>query len=275
MTISVRAALGAAKSLLGEGRSALALYLALGVVVPFLMHSAEPTLSLRALIAVTAGGGFFGGSLAGPIYLFAIMALIWTAAQFALWNALLPDLREGPAGELIFGFVAGFAFLICFLVINFLVAGLPAMLIGFALTPLTLSGQTGAIASAVIQMLINLAVAGVIGSRLWLTGPIMAAEGSMNPLPALIESWRRTRTARGKLFALYLLLQLIGGAAFAALIGGHSAIIFGDPMAQGYGETAMAVAWLGFWLILFVVQTMVAAGLFRASSEERTSEVFA
>jgi hypothetical protein len=273
--ISIRSALRHAHALLIQDKGAFALYLALGVVVPFLMHGAEPTLSLRALIAVAAGGGFFGGSLAGPLYLFAIMALIWTAAQFALWNALLPDLREGLAGELIFGFVAGAAFLVCFVVTNLLVAVLPAMLLGLALTPLALSGPIGATAAVIVQMLINITIGTVIGSRLWLTGPIMAAEGSMNPLPALLESWRRTGAARGKLFALYLLLQLVGGAIFTALLTGHSAIIFADPMAQGIGETAMAFAWLGFWLILFLVQCSIAAGLYRSSSMGRTSDVFA
>jgi hypothetical protein len=275
--ISIRAGLRHAHALLVQDKGALALYLALGVLVPFLMHGAEPTLSLRALVAVNAGGGFFGGSLAGPLYLFAIVALIWTAAQFALWNALLPDLREGPAGELIFGFVAGAAFLICYVVLTVLVALLPAMALALALSPIALTGPTGAVASTIIQTAANVAISAFIGSRLWLTGPIMAAEGSMNPLPALMQSWRRTARARGKLFGLYLLLQIVGGAVFAALITGHTAIILGDPTAQGYGEMAMAMAaaWLGFWLVVFVVQSFLAAGLYRSGDEGAASEVFA
>jgi hypothetical protein len=274
-SIKLGTALGHAKALLVQDRAALALYLALGVLVPYLLHAGEPTISLRALVAVTAGGGFFGGSLTGPMYLFAIMAVVWTAGQFAMWNALLPDLREGPVGEIIYGLVAGVAFLICYIAITALVAVLPAIALGFALMPVTLPGPTGAMAASGIQAAVNLAIGAFIGSRLWLTGPIMAAEGSMNPLPALFESWRRTAPARGKLFLLYFLLQIIGGLVFAGLLTGHTAIIVSDPLAEGYGETAMAVAWLIFWLVVFIVQTFLAAGLFRASREGSSFEVFA
>jgi hypothetical protein len=273
--IKLGAALGDAKALLVQDRAALALYLAFGVLVPFLLHSSEPAISLRALVAVTAGSGFFGGSLTGPMYLFAIMGVVWTAAQFALWNALLPDLREGPIGEIMYGLVAGFAFLICYLVITFLIALVPAAALGFALAPVTLSGPGGAMAASGIQTIVNLAITAFVGSRLWLTGPIMAAAGSMNPVPALMQSWRRTGPARGKLFLLYFLLLIIGGLVAAGMFVGHTAIIFADPRAEGYGETAMAAGWLVFWLAMFIVQTILAAGLYRASSEGAAAEVFA
>ena len=273
--IGLGAALGHAKALAVKDWQALALYLALGALVPYLLHAGEPTLSLRALIAVIAGGGYFGGSLAGPLYLVAIIAVLWTAAQFALWNALLPDLRDGPISEIMYALVAGVAFLVCYLVVSFLIALVPGAALGMALAPLRLSGSDGAVAASGLQLLVNLGLGAFIGSRLWLTGPIMAAAGSMNPMPALVESWRRTAPSRGKLFLLYFLLQLVAGIVFIGLFVAGSAAILADPQGQGFGEMAMAVVWLLFWLVVFAVQSLLAAGLFQASNRVETSEVFA
>lgn len=273
--IGLGAALRHAKALAVKDWQALALYLALGVLVPYLLHAGEPTLSLRGLIAVIANGGFYGGSIAGPLYLIGIITVLWTAAQFALWNALLPDLRDGPISEIMYALVASVAFLICYTVASFLIALLPGLALGLALAPLRLSGSDGVMVAAGLQAAVNLALGAFIGSRLWLAGPIMAQNGSMNPIPALAESWRRTRPSRGKLFLLYIALQLVAALLFVALFAGHSAIILADPQAQGYGETAMAAAWLLFWLAVFAVQTLLAAGLFQASHHVETSEVFA
>lgn len=273
--IGLGAAFGHAKALAVKDWKALALYLALGVLVPYLLHAGEPTLSLRALVAVIANGGYFGGSLAGPLYLIAIVAVLWTAAQFALWNALLTDLRDGPISEIMYALVAGVAFLVCYFVASFLIAILPGLALGLALVPLRLAGSDGVLVAAGLQALVNLGLGAFIGSRLWLAGPIMAQSGSMNPVPALVESWRRTRTTRAKLFFLYLGVQIIWGLLFAGLFVGHTAIIFADPQAQGYGETAMAAVWLLYWLAVFLVQALLAAGLLLASHHGDTSEVFA
>jgi hypothetical protein len=273
--IGLGAAIGHAKALAVKDWQALALYLALGVLVPYLLHAGEPTLSLRALVVVIANDGYFGGSLAGPLYLIGIVAALWTAAQFALWNALLPDLRDGPISEIMYALVAGVAFLVCYLVASFLIALLPGIALGFALAPLRLSGSDGVIAAAVLQAVVNLGMGAFIGSRLWLIGPIMAQSGSMNPIPALVESWRRTAPSRGKLFLLYFVLQLLATLIFVGLFVAASAIIIADPQGQGYGETAMAVVWLLFWLAVFLVQSLLAAGLFLASHRETDAQVFA
>lgn len=273
--IQLRAAFGHAKALAVKDWQALALNLALGVLVPYLLHAGEPTLSLRALVAVVAGGGFFGGSLTGPLYLAAIIALLWTAAQFALWNALLPDLREGPVSEIMYALVAGVAYLACYFVVTFLIALLPAIGLGLALAPLRLSGSDGAIVAAVLQFLVNLGLSSFIGSRFWLAGPIMAANGSMNPFPALVESCRRTAPSWGRLLLLYFLISTLAALAFVGLFVAGSAVILADPQAEGYGETAMAGVWLVFWLLVFTVQALLAAGLYRASDQTTDAQVFA
>lgn len=273
--IGLGAAVGHAKALAVKDWQALALYLALGVLVPYLLHAGEPTLSLRALVAVVAGGGYFGGSLAGPLYLVAIIAVLWTAAQFALWNALLADLREGPISEIMYALVAGVAFLVCYFVVSILVGMIPAIPLFFAIAPLTALGADGVLIMSAARLITSLIVSSFIGSRLWLTGPIMAQSGSMNPIPALVESWRRTAPSRGKLFLLYFVLQLLATLIFVGLFVAASAIIIADPQGQGYGETAMAVVWLLFWLAVFLVQSLLAAGLFLASYRETDAQVFA
>lgn len=273
--IQLRAAFGRAKALAVKDWQALLLYLALGVLVPYLLHAGEPTLSLRALVAVVASGGYFGGSLAGPFYLAAIIAVLWTAAQFALWNALLPDLREGPVSEIMYALVAGVAYLVCYVVASLLIAVLPGLALGLALEPLCLSGSDGMMIAAGIQTLVNLGLGAFIGARLWLTGPIMAANGDMNPIPALIESWRRTAPSWGKLFLLYFFLQLVATLAFVGLFAAGSAIILADPQGEGWGETAMAIVWLLFWLVVFAVQALLAGGMYMASQRETDAQVFA
>lgn len=273
--IQLRAAFGHAKALAVKDWQALLLYLALGVLVPYLLHAGEPTLSLRALVAVVASGGYFGGSLAGPFYLAAIIAVLWTAAQFALWNALLPDLREGPVSEIMYALVAGVAYLVCYVVASLLIAVLPGLALGLALEPLRLSGSDGMMIAAGIQTLVNLGLGAFIGARLWLTGPIMAANGDMNPIPALIESWRRTAPSWGKLFLLYFFLQLVATLAFVGLFAAGSAIILADPQGEGWGETAMAIVWLLFWLVVFAVQALLAGGMYMASQRETDAQVFA
>jgi hypothetical protein len=273
--IQLRAAVGHAKALAVKDWQALALYLALGVLLPYLLHAGEPTLSLRALVAVVAGGGFFGGSLAGPLYLAAIIAVLWTAAQFALWNALLPDLREGPISEIMYALVAGVAYLVCYFVVSFLVALLPGIGLGLALAPLRLSGSDGALVAAGLQALVNLGLSSFIGSRFWMAGPIMAATGSMNPIPALVESWRRTAPSWGKLLMVYFLISTLATLAFVGLFVAGSAVILADPQAEGWGETAMAGVWLVFWLIVFAVQALLAAGMYLASLRETDAQVFA
>ncbi len=273
--IQLRAAFGHAKALAVKDWQALLLYLALGVLVPYLLHAGEPTLSLRALVAVVASGGYFGGSLAGPFYLAAIIAVLWTAAQFALWNALLPDLREGPVSEIMYALVAGVAYLVCYVVASFLIAVLPGLALGLALEPLRLSGSDGMMIAAGIQALVNLGLGAFVGARLWLTGPIMAASGSMNPIPALMESWRRTAPSWGKLFLLYFFLQMVATLAFVGLFAAGSAIILGDPQGEGWGETAMAIVWLLFWLVVFAVQALLAGGTYLASHRATDAQVFA
>ncbi len=273
--IQLRAAFGHAKALAVKDWQALLLYLALGVLVPYLLHAGEPTLSLRALVAVVASGGFFGGSLAGPLYLAAIIAVLWTAAQFALWNALLPDLREGPVSEIMYALVAGVAYLVCYVVASFLIAVLPGLGLGLLLEPLRLSGSDGLMIAAGIQALVNLGLGAFIGARFWLTGPIMAANGNMNPIPALIESWRRTAPSWGKLFLLYFSLQLVATLAFVGLFVAGSAVILADPQGEGWGETAMAIVWFLFWLVVFAVQALLAGGMYLASHRETDAQVFA
>lgn len=274
-SISLRLALSQAKALLVHNKAAFALYLGIGVLVPYILHAAEPSLSLRALVAVSAGGGFFSGSLTGPLYLFAIISILWTAAQFALWNAILVDLRDGPVGEIMFGLVGGLGFLFCNIVIAVLVALIPNLVLAFALTPIAMASPQAAVAVSVLQGLLGAVISIIIATRVILVGPIMAASGSMNPFPAFAESWRRTAVARGKLFLVIFVIHLLSGLVVAGLLAGHVAIIFNDPLAKGYGETAMATVWLLFWFLAFLLQNLLAAGLFRASSEGEAADVFA
>jgi xanthosine utilization system XapX-like protein len=274
--IRIGAGLRQAKNLLTEDKGAVALYLALGVVAPFLLHAGEAPLTLRALVAVAASDGWFGGSFTGPLYLLAIMVMLWMAGQFALWNALLPEVRDGPIGEILYGFVAALAYLILYGLLT-LVAGLAIGIPwSFITAPLTreITGP-GVTIVGFLTIFLQLGISAFIAARFVLAGPIMAASGSMNPIPALVQSWRRTASATWRLFAMFFLIQLVSAVIFGVMLAGHTAIIFNDPIAQGNGELLMAGGWLIFWIVIFLIQTLIAAGLYRASEAAATSELFA
>jgi hypothetical protein len=276
-TISLRRALTEAKGFLVKDHTALGLYVVVGVVLPFMIHSTEPALSLRALLALALNSGaFLTGSITGPLYMFALMMLLFMAAQLGLWNAWLPEMRDGAVSELMFAFVAALGFIVVVTLASALASFPVGLLVGFVLTPLRLAGGGLEIAAAALQMLANFAFTTFLASRLWLVGPIMGATGSMNPASAMMASWRKTRPARGKLFLLYAGIGLVFGAIFAGLLALHAAIIAANPVDQDtIWERVMSPVWLIYWIIVFAVQCAIAAGLHRASEEGSASDVFA
>lgn len=276
-TISLRRALSEAKNFLVKDHAALGLYVVVGVVLPFMLHSTEPALSLRGLLAVTLDpGAFLTGSLTGPLYMAALMLLLFIAAQLGLWNAWLPEMRDGAVSELMYAFVAALGFIFVVMLVSMLVSGTLSALVGIALSPLRLAGGGLATAGSIFQLLANFAITAALGARLWLVGPIMAASSSMNPFSAIGESWRKTAPARGRLFLLYAGIGLVFGAIFVGLIALHTAIITANPVDQGtIWERVMSPVWLVYWIVVFAVQCAIAAGLYRASEEGTTTDVFA
>lgn len=268
MDISIGRGLAEARALAGEHRNMLGIYVLLGVVVPFLLLSSEPIFSLRTIMAIAADPWSYrvGGSITGPLYLLGIVAVIVAGTMLAAWNGLFAEMRDGYISEIMYGMVAGFAYLLANLALAITV-GLIAMLPLFVLGIDTLT-DGDAIGAGLGLYRFLLSIAGSwLAARLCLAGAIMGGRGKLEPVSAFIESWQRTQPAQWRLFGFYLLYGLPFGIAAAGLILLHGAVILNNAPGSPI-ETAMSFGWTLLFALYFLGQILIPAGLYRASEPE-------
>lgn len=275
MDIEIRRGLAEARALAGSHRGMLGAYVALGVIVPFLLLASEPIFSLRTVMAILSDPFTYrvGGSITGPLYLLGIVAVIVAGAMLAAWNALLSPMREGYMSEIMYGMVAGVAFMLASVSVNLVVGFGLATILWFTIG----IEQWMAIPQTVqfIPRLIGWTLTSWLGARLCLAGPIMGERGKLDPLSAFLESWRSTRSAQGRLFALYFAFNMAAGAALVLLIVVHGYLIVnGEP--GSLIESLMSGVWLAFWSAWFMVTILLPAGLYRAAQPVAApAEIFA
>lgn len=275
MDIEIRRGLAEARALAGGHRGMLGAYVALGVIVPFLLLASEPIFSLRTVMAILSDPFTYrvGGSITGPLYLLGIVAVIVAGAMLAAWNALLSPMREGYMSEIMYGMVAGVAFMLASVSVNLVVGFGLATILWFTIG----IEQWMAIPQTVqfIPRLIGWTLTSWLGARLCLAGPIMGERGKLDPLSAFLESWRSTRSAQGRLFALYFAFNMAAGAALVLLIVVHGYLIVnGEP--GSLIESLMSGVWLAFWSAWFLVTILLPAGLYRAAQPVAApAEIFA
>lgn len=275
MDIEIRRGLAEARTLAGEHWQPLLAYVGLGILIPFLLLSSEPIFDLRNLMAITADPWTYrvSGSITGPLYLLGIVSVLVAGAMLAAWNALMSPMREGYISEIMFGMVAGVAFMLASVSIN--------LVIGFGLAAVIWATigmeQWMTIPQAVqfIPRVIGWTVTSWLGARICLAGPIMGERGKLDPFSAFAESWRATRWAQGRLFGLYFAFHLAAGAMLGLLIMLHGYLIVnGEP--GGMVESLMSAVWLVFWGAWFAVTVLMPAGLYRASQPvATTADIFA
>lgn len=277
MDIHIRRGLAEAWALAGAHRNMLAVYVAIGVIVPFLLLSSEPIFSLRTVMAILSDPWSYrvGGSVTGPLYLLAIVAVIVAGAMQAAWNGLFAEMREGYLSEIMFGMVAGFAYLLAnlALAISFgLIAALPLFILG----PQAMLGGSDAMMAVLASYRLAITLIGSwVAARFCLAGAIMGSRGSLEPVSAFVESWRRTRTAQARLFGFYLLYGLPYGIAAGALIVVHGAVILNNAPGS-FAETLMSLGWILLFALYFLGQILIPAGFYRTSEPAATaSEIFA
>lgn len=277
MDIEIRRGLAAARMLAGEHWRALLVYAALGVLLPYLFLSSEPIFSLRNVMAIVSDPftNRVGGSITGPLYLLGIVAVIVAGAMLAAWNAILAELREGYISELMYGMVAGFAYLLANLALMILI-GVVATLPLFLLAPewLASSDRGTLIALEGYRFLLSL-VGGWINARLCLAGAIMGGRGKLEPVSAFVESWRLTRSAQWRLFGFYILYGFIFAVPFLVLAGLHGAVIITNAPGGGL-EMLMSAGWVLLFALYFLGQILIPAGFYRSSTPRvAAAEVFA
>lgn len=274
MDIGIGAGLAQARGLASLHRGPLAVYAALGVLLPFLLLSSEPIFSLRTVMAIAANpwAFYYSGSIAGPLYLLAIVAVIVAGAMLAAWNAILTEFREGYVSEIMSGMVAGTAYLLANILIYLTVGVLCTLPILLTIGVVQWNALGNGVFASIYQLLLSL-LGTWLGARLCLAGPIMGEGGKLNPFSAFAQSWRRTASAQWRLFAFYLAYGLAFGLASIALIVLHGAVIVSNQPG-GWLETAMSVGWLILFIAYFLGQILIPAGLHAMSRPRDAAEVF-
>ncbi|MGH6653281.1 MAG: hypothetical protein ACREB7_19370 [Sphingopyxis sp.] len=275
MDIEIKRGLAEARAMAGEHWQALLVYIGLGVVFPFLLLSSEPIFSLRNIMAIASDPwtNRVGGSITGPLYLLGIVLVIVFGAMLAAWNALLTEIREGYVSEVMYGMVAGFAYILAY-VLLYMVVGLVLVLPIVLVVGYDDWARAGPLVEGARQL-----VSALIGSwllaRFCLVGPIMAAGGRLEPFSPYVESWRRTASAQWWLFGFFLLYGVLFGAAFGGLVAVHGIVILNnDP--GSLTETMMSLLWVILLGLYFFGQLLIPAGLYRASEPGASAaEVFA
>lgn len=277
MNIEIRSGLAEARALAGAHKGALAAYIGMGVVLPYLLLSSEPIFNLRTVMAmiVSPYSTYVSGSIAGPLYLLGIVAAIVAGAMLAAWNAILAEIREGYVSEIMYGMVAGAAFLIGNAIVYIGVGLLAVVPIMASIGIVEWDSLAGGAIAAAYRLLLSL-LGSWIGARLCLTGAIMGASGKLEPFTAFAESWRLTREAQWRLFAFYFAYGLLIAAAFAGLVLLHGAVIWNNAQEPGsLLEIAMSFGWVLLFALYFLGQILFSAGFLRAARPRGASEVFA
>lgn len=277
MDIEIRSGLAEARALAGTHKGALAAYTVLGVLFPYLLLSSEPIFDLRTVMALIANpyGSYVSGSIAGPLYLLGIVALIAAGAMLAAWSAILAEIREGYVSEIMYGLVAGAAYLAGNIVLG-LTIGVIAVLPLFAIGVAEWSGIAGGALAAFYRLVLSI-IGSWIAARSCLTGAIMGASGKLQPITAFVESWRLTGEAQWRLFGFYLVYGLLFGIAVTALVLLHGAVIWNNAQAPGTVlETVMSAGWVLLFAAYFLGQILIPAGLLRSvGPHAAAAEVFA
>ena len=274
MDIEIRRGLAEARTLAVEHWRPLLAYMLLGVVLPYLLLASEPVLSIEVLVALAlVPEDFrFTGSIVGPLYLLGICAALLCGAMLALWRAMLAEIREGYVAEIMYGMVAGAAYLIAGLLFYYFLGFLLSL--PFKLTvgaeAMRAEGSPIAIARQILLALLS----AWFNARLCLIGPIMAEAGKLEPVTAFAESWRRTARRQWSLAALYLTFNIVAAMLIGLLFVSHSfLIVSGETMR--IASMAMSSVWLIFWCGYFAVATLVPAGLYRAANTGVPAATFA
>lgn len=277
MDIGIRRGLAEARALAGAHKGVLAAYAGLGVLLPFLLLSSEPIFNFRTVMALIVNpyGSHVSGSIAGPLYLLGIVAVIVSGAMLAAWNAILAELREGYVSELMYGMVAGTAYLIGNIIVYFGIGLLAVAPIAATIGIAEWNGLGGGFVAAGYRLALSL-LGSWIGARLCLAGAIMGAGGKLEPFSAFAESWRLTREAQWRLFGFYFAWGLVVGAALGGLVLLHGAVVWDHAQAPGtLLETAMSLGWVLLFAVYFLGQILFAAGFLRSARPRAAAEVFA
>lgn len=280
--ISIRNAWNQGVALLINDKTTAATYLGMAVVIPFLLFSIHDGSNFRTFMALIIDRGVFIASSETPwtiLSLFLFSAIALGSVAFAWWNAMLTPSRDGVVGEVMYGLVAG---LICAFVagVIYFMINIPfailTTVVGVSIAGMAGSFPGGAASGGLALLLlgfVQLLILLWFAARLSMTGPAMAAAGSINPFPAIARSWRLTGQAQWRIFAYLLLFQLFGFVAVTVFIGVAAGMITGTTD-FGWQDRVITAGWLMLEFALMALFLAVSGGLYRELASDTDVSAF-
>lgn len=267
--------------LFGDWKTA-ATYLVLALLIPFLLFSIHDGSNFRTFFALATDWRVMTASAGTPwtiLSLFLFSTIAYVGVSFAWWNAVLPASRDGVIGEVMYGLVAAListiVAVVIYLLINLPIAFVTVFVVGFmsgfgpGSVAVATTGSLGLLLLNFAQLLLLLWVA----ARLSMTGPAMAATGSLNPFPALARSWRLTGQAQWRIFFYLLLFQVIGFIALIVFVSAAAGLITGT-YDFGWQDRVITLGWMLTELVLIALFLIVSGGLYRELANDTDVSAF-
>lgn len=263
------------RAIVNERPKALLGYLAAAVLIPWLFFYLYPQSNMRGFGALALNDYNITTPETGrtAIGMFVIAFVMMAAFIFAAWSALLTEVRDEISGELMAGFVnALLSSLVIFMIVALLIFG-PSIILGIALRA---SPNPTPAASLLVSLtpLSVLLMAMLLLARLGLTGPVMAAEGSINPFFGLKRSWQLTRGHFGKMLLVITPIYLFFVIAIALFLAIAGAVLSATD-GTTWHDNALSAGWLAVQTLLVFSIIVVPAALYRAIRPAINTEVFA
>lgn len=274
-TISMRRAWSLGVDTLFADKKLAATYLVMAIIIPLLFFSVHDLSNFRAFYALATDSRVFvatTGSIwtIASLFLFSLIAL--NAVAMAAWNAMLASSRDGVIGEVMYGLIAG---IISFFVaaIIYVAINLPFSLINLVVGMAAGAGTVATISTTAVVGLANLALLLWFNARLSMTGPTMAAMGSLNPFPAMVQSWQITGQAQWRVIALLFVCQIIGFVALTMFLTG-AVLLIQDTYDYGWQDRVITAGWLIVELGLAALFLIVSTGLYLELTDRVDAAVF-
>lgn len=196
----------------------------------------------------TMGGGFLAG--AAVFYLAYILIAV---AQYASLNAMASPLRQASFGEALSAGMRSAPTLLGVMILFLIVYFAIAMVFGAIMGAMGVASGDGAGALALVLTGVLVLVVLYLGCRLSIVFPIVPVDGVRNPLTAIGRSWSLTRGHALPIFLAMLILLVIGGALFAAVL----IPTMGAMSAAAEGDAAPAIGSMLFLMLGVVVVSIV------------------
>ena len=279
---SIWGAIGTGSALLFADKRAFFGYLGLALLIPFLLFSIHDQSNFRTFYALAVSDAVSVRTAETPwtiLSLFLLSAMGIGCIVFAAWNAMLADSRDGPIGEIMSGLVAG-------IISTFVATGIymaisipfGIMMVGLVLAigggnPPTASLVAGIGLATIAIQLANLLAFTWACSRFCLSGPAMAATGSLNPFAGLATSWRLTAKAPWRIFFLMLAMQ-VGVFILTVIIVAVGVALVEGTYDFGWQDSVISLMTIGALAICVLLLMMVPMGLYSQLTGSTDSSIF-